>query len=128
VIAALSAAFGTLALVLASVGVYGVTAYAVSRRRSELGVRMTLGASPSAILGLVMRRVLAVLVIGLGAGLALSLWASRFIGALLHGLGPRDLPTFVSAAILLVMVGALAGALPAWRASRIDPASALRES
>jgi predicted permease len=128
VIAALSAAFGTLALVLACVGVYGVTAYAVSRRRSELGVRVTLGASPSAILGLVMRRVLAVLVIGLGAGLALSLWASRFIGALLHGLGPRDLPTFVSAAALLVIVGALAGALPAWRASRIDPASVLRES
>ena len=126
-IAMLGALFGALALVLAAVGLYGVTSYGVNRRRSEIGVRMALGADPSRVIRLVLIRLVALLAVGVGAGLAVSWWASRFLATLLFGLGPRDPATFVSAAALLVGVGLLAGWLPARRAARIDPVRVLRE-
>jgi putative ABC transport system permease protein len=126
-VALLSASFGALALLLACVGLYGVTAYAVSRRRTEIGIRMALGADAPRVVRLVLGR--AALLIGAGVviGGALSLWAVRFIGSLLFGLEPRDPATFVGAAVALSLIGALAAWLPARRASHIDPARVLRE-
>jgi predicted permease len=127
-VAALSGMFGALALGLAGLGLFGVTSYAVTRRRSELGIRMALGAAPASVVRLVMSRMFGLVTAGLALGAAVSLWASRFVATLLYGLEPRDATTFFIAAIVLASTGALAAWLPAWRASRIDPASVLREN
>jgi putative ABC transport system permease protein len=126
-VAALAAVFGVLALFLAGLGLYGVTWYAVSRRRTEIGIRLALGAEPRVVLALVLRR--AVLFIGLGivAGAAVSLWASRFVTPLLFGLSARDPLTLLVAMVVLTTIGALAAWLPARHASRIDPVRVLRE-
>jgi ABC-type antimicrobial peptide transport system permease subunit len=126
-LAMLSAFFGALALLLASLGLYGVTAYAVARRRAEIGIRMALGAAPAQVMGLVLERVLLLVGLGVALGAGASLWASKFVATLLFGLAPRDSMTLVGAAIALAAVGAVAGGLPAWRASRIDPAGVLRD-
>jgi len=127
-IATLSGFFGALALLLAGLGLYGVTAYAVSRRRMEIGIRMALGAAPGRVVRLVLSRVSMLVGIGVVAGMVASVWLSRFVAPLLFGLQPRDPATLAGAAAVLAFVGALAGWLPAWRASRIDPAEVLRES
>jgi len=127
-VAMLGGFFGGLALVLAAVGLYGVTAYGVNRRRAEIGVRMALGADPSGVIRLVLGRLVLLMAFGVAAGLALSWWTSRFVSTLLFGLGPRDPATFAAAAILLAAIGLLAGWIPARRASRIDPVRVLRES
>jgi putative ABC transport system permease protein len=126
-VAMLSGFFGGLALLLAAVGLYGVVAHAVDVRRTEIGVRIALGADRVGILVLVFRRVAVMLVLGLAAGLGLSLWASRFVGALLFRLEPRDVSTFTGALAVLIAASALAAWIPARRASRIDPAQVLRE-
>jgi putative ABC transport system permease protein len=126
--AELSGFFGVLAAVLAGLGLYGVTAGSVSRRRTEIGIRMALGATPSAVIRLVLTRVVFVVAMGLLAGTVLSLWVSRFIAAMLYGLEPRDPLTFAGAAVLLGAISAVAGWLPAWRASRLEPAQVLREA
>jgi putative ABC transport system permease protein len=128
VVALLSGFFGALALLLASLGLYGVTAYAVARRRTEIGIRMALGAAPSSVVRLVLARVTRLVGIGVLAGAGVSLWASKFVAALLYGLEPRDPATLVAAVLVLGAVGAAAGWLPAYRASRIDPADVLRDS
>ena len=128
VVAMLSGFFGALALLLASLGLYGVTAYAVARRRSEIGIRMALGAATSSVVRLVLGRVTMLVAIGVAIGTGASVWASRFVATLLYGLEPRDPLTLVSAAVILGTVGAIAGWLPAYRASRIDPAKVLRDS
>ena len=127
VVAALSAFFGALALLLAGLGLYGVTSYSVNRRRTEIGIRMALGASPGGVVVLVVRRAATLIAIGIIAGAAGSVWASRFVSPLLFGLPPRDPATLGAAILLLVTVGGLAGWLPARRAARIDPARVLRE-
>jgi hypothetical protein len=119
--------FGALSVLLAGLGLYGMTSYAVNRRRTEIGIRMALGADRGRVVRLVFRRVAWPLAIGLAAGTVLSLWASPFAAALLYGLEPRDPATFAAAALLLVAIGALAAWLPARRAARIDPARVLRE-
>jgi len=127
IVAGLSGFFGGLALLLAGIGLYGVTSYAVSRRRAEIGVRMALGAEASAVVRLVLARSLRLVAIGLAIGVAASLWASRFVASLLYGLEPADAPTLVAAALTLAAVSLLAAGLPARRAARIDPAEVLRE-
>jgi putative ABC transport system permease protein len=125
-VAGLSSFFGGLALLLAGVGLYGVTSYGVSRRRTEIGIRLSLGASPAGVIALVVRRVAVLIGIGTIVGAAASLWASRFVSTLLFGLPARDAGTLAAAIVILALVGALAGWLPARRAARIDPARVLR--
>lgn len=131
VVALLSGFFGGLALLLAGIGLYGVTSYAVGRRRTELGIRMALGAAPGGVVRLVLRRV-AMLVglgiaLGVGLGILAGATATKFISGMLYGLQPRDPLTFAAAALILGVVGALAGWMPARRASRVDPALVLRQ-
>ena len=128
VVALLSGFFGALALLLAGLGLYGVTAYAVSRRRTEIGIRMALGATQPGVVRLVLARVAMLVGIGVVVGTAVSLWASQFVASLLYGLEPRDPATIAGAAAVLGTVGAVAGWLPAHRASRIDAAEVLRDS
>ncbi|MGH9411965.1 MAG: FtsX-like permease family protein, partial [Vicinamibacterales bacterium] len=128
-VAILSAFFGGLALMLAAIGLYGVTSYAVNRRRTEIGVRMALGAEPSGIVHLVLGRVGSLVAVGVIAGGGLSWWATRYISAsLLYGVTARDASTFATAVVVLACVSAFAGWLPARRASRIDPAESLRDA
>jgi putative ABC transport system permease protein len=128
VIAMLAGFFGALALLLAGLGLYGVTSYAVSRRRTEIGIRMALGAEPGRVMRLVLSRVTLLVGIGVLVGAGLSVWAAKFVETLLYGLEPRDPVTLAGAAFVLSAVGAAAGWLPAYRASRIDPAEVLRDS
>jgi len=122
----LATAFGLLALVLSAVGLYGVLAYSVSRRTSEIGIRMTLGALPGQVAWNVLGETLGLIAVGLAAGVPVSIWLARFAGQLLYGVAPSDATAQVSAAALLAIVALLASYLPARRASRIDPAMALR--
>ena len=125
-IALVSAFFGGLALLLAAVGLYGVVAHAVRARQKEIGLRIALGATPSSILRIVFESVGLLIAAGLALGVAGSLWAARFVEALLFQLAPRDPATFGGAAAVLVAVGVVAAWLPASRAARIDPVAALR--
>jgi predicted permease len=127
VIAILSGFFGAFALLLAALGLYGVTSYAVNRRRTELGIRLALGAAPAGVVRLVLRRVALLVAAGVIVGGGVSLATAKYVATLLYGLQPRDPATFAGAAAILSMIGALAGWLPARRASRIDPARVLRE-
>jgi hypothetical protein len=126
-VAMLSGFFGGLALLLAGLGLYGVTSYAVSRRRTEIGIRMALGAAPGGVVRMVLRRVAVLVAFGVVVGAGISVWASRFVSTLLYGLQPRDPATLVLAALVLSLIGATAGWIPARRAARIDPARVLRE-
>jgi predicted permease len=126
-VAILSGFFGVLALLLAGLGLYGVTSYAVSRRRTEIGIRMALGAAPGGVVRLVLRRVAVLVAVGVVVGAGISMWASRFVTTLLYGLQPRDPGTLIVAALVLSFIGAMAGWIPARRAARIDPARVLRE-
>ena len=126
-LALVSGFFGALALLLAALGLYGVTAFAVNRRRVEIGIRMALGASPGTVARLVIGRVVGLVAIGVAIGIVVSFWTVRLVGALLYGLQPRDPLTFSAACAVLVVVAIAAASLPTWRASRIDPASVLRE-
>jgi predicted permease len=125
-IAILSGFFGALALVLAGIGLYGVTAYAVSRRRREIGLRMALGARAGEVVVLVLKRVF--VLVGLGAliGTVVSMWAAGLAATLLYGIKPHDPATLVGAIVVLVTISLVAAGLPAWRASRMDPAAELR--
>ena len=125
-LAMLSGFFGVLALLLAGLGLYGVTSYGVNRRRTEIGIRMALGAEPGAVVRMVLRQVAFLVGAGVVAGGLVSLWVTRFASSLLFGLQPRDTITLTSSAVVLLGVGALAGWLPARRASRVDPARVLR--
>jgi putative ABC transport system permease protein len=124
--AILSGLFGALAVVLASVGLYGVISYTVARRTNEIGIRIALGASRKNVIGLVLRETGMLLGAGLGAGILISLAAGRAVGSLLFGLQPNDPLTFVAAGTALAAVALGASYLPAYRASAVDPAIALR--
>ena len=104
-----------------------MTAYAISRRRIEIGIRLALGAPPTGVVALVLGRVLTLVTAGVVTGGILSLWASGFVGGLIYGLPPRDPATVVGAASILLALGVFAAWLPARRAVRIDPGAVLRE-
>jgi putative ABC transport system permease protein len=119
--------FAFVSLVLAAVGIYGVTAYAVSRRTGEIGLRMALGARPGDVLRLVLRQGLRLTAVGIGLGLLAAAALSRTLGTLLFGVSPTDAIAFGGIALLLACVAVFACALPARRAARVDPLVALRE-
>ena len=125
-IALLSAGFGLLATLLASIGLYGVMAFIVARRKKELGIRLALGAEPSGLVWIIMREVLLLLVIGLAVGIPTAIGLGRYVSSQLYGIQPNDPWIAVSAMVLLTMVSAAAGLIPARRASQIDPILALR--
>ncbi len=125
-IALLSAGFGLLATILASIGLYGVMAFVVARRRKELGIRLALGAQPGLVIWLVMREVLILLVIGLAVGIPSAVLLGKYVSSVLYGIQPNDPWMAGSTIVLLSIVSAAAGLIPARRASRIDPILALR--
>jgi len=125
--AALGGAFGVLAGSLAVLGLYGVIAYMVARRRNEIGVRIALGASRGSVIGLVLREAVVLLAVGLTAGTAFALWAGRAAASLVYGMTPRDPLTLGGAVVLLGAVALIASYGPAWKASRLQPMDALRD-
>ncbi len=125
--ATLAGSFGFLAGVLATLGLYGVIAYMVARRRNEIGVRIALGADRGSVIRLVLREAALMLIFGLVIGTGLALWAGRAAAALLFGMKPYDPLTFAGAIVLLAAVALMASYGPARRASRLEPMQALRE-
>jgi putative ABC transport system permease protein len=126
-IATLSAFFGGLALLLAALGLYGVMSYSVSRRRSEIGIRMALGAEPDSVIRMVLTHVALITAAGILVGAAGAVGTGRFINTLLFNLATGDRTMIVVTAATLAAAAAVAGYLPARRAARIDPMTALRE-
>jgi predicted permease len=126
-LALLSGFFGTLALLLAVVGLYGTMSYSVARRRSEIGIRIALGAARTGILGMVAGEAGKVIAIGVALGALLAIAATRLLAAFLYGVTANDPVTLVLSALALAAVAMVAGLLPAWRAAAVDPMLALRE-
>jgi predicted permease len=126
-VARLSSFFGLIALLLACVGLYGILSYAVARRTNEIGIRMALGATRADVIWLVLREAMTLVLAGVVAGLLAAAAGARAVTSLLYGLDPTDPTTIGVATLLLVAVAALAGCLPARRATRVDPLVALRD-
>jgi ABC-type antimicrobial peptide transport system permease subunit len=120
-------AFGVVALLLAAVGVYGVTAQATRRRTREIGIRMALGARTGDVLRLMLRQSMSVVAVGLAAGLVASLLAARALTTVLFGIAPTDPATLVTVVAVLAAVAALACYLPARRALALDPVRSLKQ-
>jgi predicted permease len=118
--------FGGLAVLLASIGLFGLMSYSVARRTNEIGIRMALGARGADVLRLVMRESMILVVAGVAIGLVAAFAAGRLVATLLFGLSPTDALTIAAATLLMLIVSAIAGYLPARRASRVDPMVALR--
>jgi predicted permease len=125
-VAWLAGFFGALALLLATIGLYGVTAFLVARRRTEIAIRVALGAQRRDVVGLSVRQTAMTTAIGVGGGLAAAAGVTRYVQSLLFGITPLDAATFVAAPLVLAAVALLACYLPARKASRIDPMIALR--
>jgi predicted permease len=125
--ATLLGAFGGLAIVLAATGIYGVMAYAVSRRRREIGIRMAIGATQAQVMGLVLRRTAILLSVGASIGALAALATAGLMSPILYGVSPKDPAAFALAALLIAAVSLTAAWLPARRAASIAPSSALRE-
>jgi len=125
-IARLTILFGGLALALASVGLYGLTAYSVARRTSEIGVRMALGANRGNVLALVLKGAMLQIAIGLAIGVPAALLGGHFMASQLYGIKSSDPTTLVFAILVLAACAAVAGFIPARRASSIEPMNALR--
>jgi predicted permease len=126
--AQLAGFFGAVAVLLSALGMYGVTAYAVSRRRGEIGIRLALGATPRGVIRLILGRTSSLVVIGIVAGVAVSFWGARFVAGLIYDVPATNPATLASAALVLVAIGMVASWAPARRAARIDPATLLREN
>jgi putative ABC transport system permease protein len=126
-IATLSGFFGGLAVLLATIGLYGIMAYNVARRRNEIGVRIALGAEQSRVVRMVLGEVARMVIAGAVLGVALSLGIMRLVAAFLYGVTPTDPATLGASVLLLAAVGLAAAAVPARRAARLDPVAALRE-
>jgi predicted permease len=126
-VAQLVSFFGGLALLLACIGLYGMMAHSVTRRTNEIGIRMALGAERRTIVMMVLRETVRLVIFGLLIGVPVSLVAARFISSQLFGLSASDPRTFIGAAVVLIAVAIAAGYVPARRASRVNPLTALRE-
>jgi ABC-type antimicrobial peptide transport system permease subunit len=126
-LATLAGFFGGLALLLAIIGLYGLMSYSVARRRSEIGIRMALGAEQRRVLRMVMGEVAVLIGSGLAVGLGLTLAATRLVASFLYGVRPNDPVTLLLAAGVLAAAAFTAGYWPARRASRLDPMTSLRE-
>jgi ABC-type antimicrobial peptide transport system permease subunit len=120
------AVFGTAALLLAAMGIYGVTSYAVAQRRQEIGIRMALGAQMSDVLKLVLKNGMSLALIGAAVGVAGAVATTRVMSSLLFGVAPTDFPTFAAVVVVLVLVAFVACYIPARRATKVDPLVALR--
>jgi ABC-type antimicrobial peptide transport system permease subunit len=118
--------FGGVALLLASIGVYGVLSYAVSQRRQEIGVRLALGASRRSIFGLVMSQAAKLAIVGIALGLAGAFLVTRVIASQLYNVSPTDPLSFAATAVFLACVALAASYVPARRATAVDPMIALR--
>jgi predicted permease len=126
IFAQLTSAFGALALVLAAIGIYGIMAYTVARRTSEIGIRMALGAQTGQVIRMVLHEAWWMAAAGVAFGVVTALWLARFVGAMLYGLRPADPLTLAGTALLLAGISLLAAAGPARRAAHVDPIRALR--
>jgi hypothetical protein len=122
----LLAALGTLALLLAALGIYGVLSFLVRARTREIGVRVAIGATPRTVVGMVMRQAMTWTITGAVIGVALALILTRFLAGFLYGISPTDPWTFATVAVVLASVASVAAFVPALRASRVDPLTALR--
>jgi ABC-type antimicrobial peptide transport system permease subunit len=126
IFARLCTVFAILALVIATVGLYGTMAYGVARRTGEIGIRMALGAQRGAVVRMILRQAVVLAAVGLAIGLPTALGVSRLVESFLFGIKSND-PAVLMWAVAVVLCAALtAGYLPAWRASRIDPLMAIR--
>jgi hypothetical protein len=125
-VAQTSAAFGALAVLVASIGLYGVLALGVARRTKEIGLRIALGASRSGVQWMVVREALALLALGVAVGLPCALAATRYVAAMLYQLAPNDVSNIAATVVAMTAVSALAALIPALRAARVDPMVALR--
>jgi ABC-type antimicrobial peptide transport system permease subunit len=121
----LTTIFGGLALLLAAIGLYGLMSYTVATRMHEIGVRLALGARPARVLGMVLTRAMRMVVLGIAIGLPIAWLSSRLVRSLIFGLEPTDAATIAASVVLLLMVGFGAAALPARRAAKLDPVSAI---
>jgi predicted permease len=124
--AAVLSVFGSLAMILAAIGLYALMAFSLARRTREIGIRLALGAPPSSVVGLVFRQGMKLSAIGIGIGLAASAGVARLLRSLLYSVNPYDVPTFAATLAVLLAAAALASFLPARRATRVDPLVALR--
>jgi predicted permease len=127
-LAQLSAFFGGLGVLLAGIGLYGVTSHAVGLRRAEFGIRLAIGASPSGIVRLVLSRVAILMTAGVVIGVITSRWLSTLVAGLLYGIEPNDWSAVLTAVLALGAIGGLAGWIPARRAARVDPSTALKST
>jgi ABC-type antimicrobial peptide transport system permease subunit len=127
VLAELSGLFALVALLLAAMGIFGLTSYSVERRRGELGVRLALGATPSRVRRMVLTRAVALTLAGTGVGLVPTLWVSRLLGPILYRVDAGDTTAFATGFVALTLAGVIAAWLPARRAARLDPSAVLRE-
>jgi putative ABC transport system permease protein len=118
--------FAVIATILAAIGLYGVMAYSVSRRTHEIGIRRALGAGEGSVLAMIVRQGMTLSLLGVAAGLGCALALSRLMSSILFGVSPTDPATFAVVAALLVAVAMLATYVPARRAARVDPMTALR--
>jgi predicted permease len=125
-LAMLSAFFGGLALLLAGLGLYGITAYAVTRRRAEIGIRMALGAQRADVIRLLLRQSIRLTAIGIACGLAGAAALARYMEAMLFGLTPLDPATFIVVPLMLALIAIVAAYMPARRATKADPVASLR--
>jgi predicted permease len=126
-LALLSIAFAALAALLATIGLYGVLSFVVARRSREIGIRVALGATRGRVVAIVLREMAAVIVAGIFAGVAAGLACGRYVETVLYGVEPSDTGVYASSVALLLAAALLAAAYPAWRASRLNPTTALRQ-
>jgi len=125
-LALLASSFGVLAMLLAGVGLYGLLAYTVTRRMSEIGIRMALGAQRSEVMGLVVRQSLTLTTVGITLGLAGAATVTRYLKGMLFGITPLDPTTFIAVSLMFGLIATIASYVPARRATRVDPLVALR--